>query len=66
MTFDGLQDFVFFISPPPHYRGTRNAFSPSIDECWYGRVNLVNRIFRFTLNIRFSGLIFRFKIRFTR
>jgi hypothetical protein len=35
------QDFVFFIPPPPHYRGTRAAFSPSVDDCWYGRVNLI-------------------------
>jgi hypothetical protein len=35
------QDFVFFIPPPPHYQGTRTAFSPSIDDCWYGRVNLI-------------------------
>ena len=35
------QDFVSFIPPLPHYRGTRAAFSPSIDDCWYGRVNLI-------------------------
>ena len=35
------QDYVFFIPPPPHHRGTRSAFSPSIDSCWYGRVNLI-------------------------
>ena len=35
------QDFVFFIPPPPHYRGSLAAFSPAINECWYGRVNLI-------------------------
>ena len=35
------QDYVFFIPPPPHYGGTRGAFNPSIDSCWYGRVNLI-------------------------
>jgi hypothetical protein len=35
------QDYVFFILPPPHYRGTPFSFSPSIYECWYGRVNLI-------------------------
>ena len=35
------QDYVFFIPPPPHYRGTLSAFSPSVCECWYGRVNLI-------------------------
>ena len=38
------QDYVFFIPPPPHHRGTRSAFSPSIDACWYGRVNLIFKI----------------------
>jgi hypothetical protein len=38
------QDYVFFIPPPPHHRGTRFAFSPSIDACWYGRVNLIFKI----------------------
>ena len=27
--------------PPPHYRGKPSDFSPSIDECWYGRVDLI-------------------------
>ena len=35
------QDYVFFIPPPPNCGGTPSAFSPSIDECWYGRVNLI-------------------------
>ncbi len=35
------QDFVFFIPPPPHYRGSLAAFSPAINQCWYGRVNLI-------------------------
>ena len=30
-----------FIPPPPHYRGKPSDFSPSIHECWYGRVNLI-------------------------
>ncbi len=40
------QDYVFFIPPPPHHRGlgTRSAFSPSIDACWYERVNLIFKI----------------------
>ena len=33
-----------FIPPPPYYRGKRSKFSPSIDECWYGRVVLVFKI----------------------
>ena len=32
---------MFFILPPPHYRGTLASFSPSVDECWYGQVNLI-------------------------
>ncbi len=32
------QDYVFFIPPPPHFPRTRSAFSPSLDECCYGRV----------------------------
>ena len=40
-SFSLRQDYVFFIPPPPHYQGTRAAFSPSIDACWYGRVNLI-------------------------
>ena len=35
------QDFVFFIPPPPHYHGSLAAFSPAIQQCWYGRVNLI-------------------------
>jgi hypothetical protein len=37
------QDFVSFIPPPPHYRGSLSAFSPAraINQCWYGRVNLI-------------------------
>ena len=35
------QDFVFFIPPPPHYRGSLAAFNPAINQCWYGRVNLI-------------------------
>ncbi len=38
------QDYVCFIPPPPHHRGTHSAFSPSIDACWYGRVNLIFKI----------------------
>ena len=41
ISLHSCQDFVFFIPPPPHYHGTRTAFSPSIDDCWYGRVNLI-------------------------
>ena len=36
-----LQDFVFFIPPPPHYNGSISDFSLSLDSCWYGRVKLV-------------------------
>ena len=36
-----LQDFVFFIPPPPHYQGSTPDFSPSLDSCWYGRVKLI-------------------------
>ncbi len=38
---DVLQDFVFFIPPPPHYQGSTPDFSPSLDSCWYGRVKLI-------------------------
>ncbi len=38
------QDCVFFIPLPQHHRGTRSALSPSIDACWYGRVNLIFKI----------------------
>ena len=31
------QDYVSFIPLPLHYAGTPSAFSPSINECWYGR-----------------------------
>jgi hypothetical protein len=30
-----------FIPPPPHYRGRVSDFSPAINACWYGRVNLI-------------------------
>ncbi len=47
------QDLVFFIPPPPHCRGSLAAFSPSINECWYGCVNLI-----FKMRIRTdAGLI---------
>jgi hypothetical protein len=36
-----LQDYVFFIPPPPHFTGSLSHFSPSVDDCWYGRVNLI-------------------------
>jgi hypothetical protein len=39
-----LQDYAFFIPPPPYYTGKLSRFSPSIDECWYGRVALVFKI----------------------
>ena len=35
------QDYVFFIPPPQFYHGRRSRFSPSMDECWYGRVVLL-------------------------
>ena len=35
------QDFIMFIPPPPHYRGTPSDFTPAINDCWYGRVNLI-------------------------
>jgi hypothetical protein len=38
------QDYVIFLPPPQHHRGTRSAFSPSIDACWYGRVDLIFKI----------------------
>ena len=41
------QDYVFFIPPPQFYHGRRSRFSPSIDECWYGRVALL-----FTIHVR--------------
>ena len=44
------QDYVFFIPPTPHYSGTPSAFSPSTDECWYGRVNLI-----FKMRLRTDG-----------
>ena len=44
------QDYVFFIPPPPHFAGPASAFSPSIDECWYRRVNLI-----FTMRVRTDG-----------
>ena len=36
-----LSGLRFFILPPPHYRGSLAAFSPSINEGWYGCVNLI-------------------------
>jgi hypothetical protein len=30
-----------FIPPPPHCRERVSDFSPAIDACWYGRVNLI-------------------------
>jgi hypothetical protein len=36
-----LQDYVFFIPPPPHFTGSLSHFSPSVDDCWYGRVLLI-------------------------
>ena len=39
-----LQDYAFFIPPPPYYTGKRFRFGPSIDKCWYGRVALVFKI----------------------
>ena len=35
------QDFVMFIQQCPHFQGPPSSFSPSIHECWYGRVNLI-------------------------
>jgi hypothetical protein len=35
------QDYVMFIPPPTHYRGRPSDFSPSINDCWYGRVNFL-------------------------
>ena len=37
----GCRTLYSSVHPPPHYQGTRSTFSPSIDECWYGRVNLI-------------------------
>ena len=39
-----LQDYAFFIPPPQFYAGKRSRFSPSLDECWYGRVALLFRV----------------------
>ena len=33
-----------FIPPPQFYQGRRSDFSPSIDDCWYGRVALLFNI----------------------
>jgi len=44
------QDYVFIIPPPPHFAGPASAFSPSIDECWYRRVNLI-----FKMRVRTDG-----------
>ncbi len=30
-----------FIPPPPHYRGRPSDYSPAINDCWYGRGNLI-------------------------
>ncbi len=35
------QDYVMFIPPPPHYRGSPSDYSPPINDCWYGHVNLI-------------------------
>ncbi len=39
------QDYVtgMFIPPPPHYCSRASDFrvSPAINDCWYGRVNLI-------------------------
>jgi hypothetical protein len=35
------QDYVFFIQPPQFYGGKRSRFTPSVDDCWYGRVALL-------------------------
>ena len=35
------QDYIMFIPPPPHYRGTRCNFSPVINDFWNGHVNLI-------------------------
>ncbi len=42
------QDYVFFIPPPQHYPRARSAFSPSLDECWYGRVDLIFKMWVWT------------------
>ena len=39
-----MQDYVSFIPPPQFYRGERSEFSPSIEDCWYGRVALLFNI----------------------
>jgi hypothetical protein len=39
-----LQDYVFFIPPPPFYTEKRSTFAPSIEDCWYGRVALVFKV----------------------
>ena len=50
----GPQDFVFFIPPPPHYSGSAANFSPSLHDCWYGRVNL---IFKMRIRTDTGGLM---------
>jgi hypothetical protein len=38
-------DYIFFIPPPPFFAGTRIEFAdPSLEDCWYGRVELLYRI----------------------
>jgi len=37
-------DLVFFIPPPPFFKGTRAEFDVTLDNCWYGRVVLLFRI----------------------
>ena len=39
-----LQDYALSVPPPSHYCGRRSRLSPSIDECWYGRVALLFKI----------------------
>ena len=39
-----VQDYAFFIPPPPFYTGMRSMFCPSLDKCWFGRVALLFRV----------------------
>ena len=36
-----MYQHVFCMYYKKHYRGTLASFSPSVGECWYGRVNLI-------------------------
>lgn len=37
-------DYVLFIPPPPFFDGSRAEFDTTLEDCWYGRVELLFRI----------------------